>query len=412
MSDFTAIAGVSSTLRTLLLDRMQDWTDSPVLVTVAPPDVTLTGAAGRRVNLYLYQITENGYLKNQEIPGQGQPGAYGHPPLSLDLYYMVTAYGESDTGLEGDLHAQQILADAMRVLHDFPTITGELTITRPRAGVIDTPILNPSLQNEFERIKIILQPTTLEDFSKIWTALPETNFRRSVAYQVSVVQIESQRPRRLPKPVGEPPAAGPRVYAVPFLGPQIREVSLRRPGDPPDTERRIPYAAIGDTLIIRGRNLSSENTRVFLGEVDVTAQATTMEEDYIELNIPDHAALQPGPQTVKVVVDVVMDESGGSHINFTSNLGVFMLVPHINELVSDFEATPATLQVNGTRLYHDDLECMVLIRDTGIHSDSYTTSTATTIEFNLPESLASGDYPVRIRVNNFEDVNNLMLNIP
>jgi hypothetical protein len=201
MSDYRAIAGVSASLRNLLRNRME----GPVDVTIAPPDITINGIAGRRLNLYLYEINENGSLKNQEIPGHGHPAAYGHPPLSLNLSYLLTAHGDNEAAADADLVAQQILGDAMRVLHDFAIITPNLREdddpTRPR-------ILDPSLIGEFEQVKIILQPTNLEDFSKIWTALPQANFRRSVAYEVSVVQIESQRPRRFPRPVGEPPAGG------------------------------------------------------------------------------------------------------------------------------------------------------------------------------------------------------------
>src|SRR5712692_5477671 len=197
MSDFRAIAGVSSTLRTLLRDRMEDAVD----VTIAPPDVTVSGVSGRCLNLYLYQVTENGYLKNQEIPGHGHPGAYGHPPLSLDLHYLLTAHGSSETAMDADLEAQQILGDAMRVLHDLPIVADALKITRPAVGTVGDPILDPSLLSEFEQVKITLQPATLEDFSKLWTALPQANFRRAVAYQVSVVQIESQRLRRMAMPV-------------------------------------------------------------------------------------------------------------------------------------------------------------------------------------------------------------------
>ena len=31
--------------------------------------------------LFLYRVTENGQLQNQELPGSGSTGAYGHPPL-------------------------------------------------------------------------------------------------------------------------------------------------------------------------------------------------------------------------------------------------------------------------------------------------------------------------------------------
>src|SRR5690606_38855015 len=55
MSDHLAIAGVSRTLRTLLRDRMR----IPVPVTLAPPDVTITALNDRRVNLYLFKVSEN-----------------------------------------------------------------------------------------------------------------------------------------------------------------------------------------------------------------------------------------------------------------------------------------------------------------------------------------------------------------
>ena len=48
-------------------------------------------------------------------------------------------------------------------------------------------------------------PRGLEDLSNVWTSL-ELSYRLSVAYEVSVVQIESARPRRYPRPVQELPA--------------------------------------------------------------------------------------------------------------------------------------------------------------------------------------------------------------
>jgi hypothetical protein len=408
MSNFKAIAGVSTSLKTLLRDCMED----QVPVTIAPPDVKIDTFTGKRLNLYLYQVSENGYLKNQEIPGQGHPGAYGHPPLSLDLHYLITAYGSSETTADADLEAQQILGDAMRVLHDYAIITPDLheddNPTKPQ-------ILDTRLLSEFERIKITLQPMILEDFSKIWTALPQANFRRSVAYQVSVVQIESQRPRRFPRLVGEPPPAGPRIVAISFRSPHIQEICVRRAGDPPGMERPYPYARIGDTLIIRGRNISSETTRVVLGTVDATAQIAVLRDDSLEVSIPDNLIVQPGSLTVKVVLNVLMGEPPTPHMGFQSNMAVFMLVPHLAVLTPNLAATPRTLQLTGTRLFHPDLECLTLVGDEVIRSEEYTTKTPTTISFNLPDlpsHLGSGNYAVRVRVNGAESINDRILNIP
>ena len=63
----------------------------------------VSGVDGARVNLYLMQLFENAGLKNQEIPRQGHPGAYGHPPLSLNLRYLLTTYSAMETQPDADL---------------------------------------------------------------------------------------------------------------------------------------------------------------------------------------------------------------------------------------------------------------------------------------------------------------------
>src|SRR4051812_767620 len=114
MADQSALASVSSTLRALLLDRMAT---TSVAVTIAPPDQTFH-TSDPRVSLYLPQVPENAELKNQEIPLNRSSGAYGRPPLSLNLRYLMTTYSAQESP-DADLNAQRLLGDAMRVLHDF-----------------------------------------------------------------------------------------------------------------------------------------------------------------------------------------------------------------------------------------------------------------------------------------------------
>lgn len=396
MSDYRAIADVSSSLRALLLSQMEE----PVTVTIAPPDrvMTLDDLTGSRLNLYLYHISEDSTLKNQEILGQGHPGAYGHPPLSLNLHYLVTAYGDPETSPDADRQAQQILGDAMRVLHDFALLPHD--------------VLTPNLAGAFERVKVTLQPTNLDDLSKLWTALPEANFRRSVAYDVSVVQIESQRPRRFPRLVGEPPPAGPRMYALPFRSPQIQDILLQRQDEPLGQERRFAYARIGDTLILRGQNFVSDTTRVFLGAIDATAEILSLRNTRIDVTLPDHPQLQPGAQTVRVVQDVEMGDPPQPHLGFQSNLAVFVLIPHITALTPNLLTPPRTLQITGTRLFQSDQSNLTLVGDTVISAANYTTSSSTTIQFNLPEDMGSGSYRVRVRVSGAESLDDAILTIP
>src|SRR2546428_5348482 len=133
MADFHALGGVSATLRTLLIDRMEmpgGMATVPtakhvtVPITIGPPppvpkDADPPQPEAPRINLFLYRVTENGYLQNQEIPGRGAAGAYGHPPLSLNLHYLLTAYGNVKTNADAtpavfdELDAHFLLGSAM-----------------------------------------------------------------------------------------------------------------------------------------------------------------------------------------------------------------------------------------------------------------------------------------------------------
>src|SRR5438445_5722635 len=196
MADYRAVGAVGLSLRSLLRTQMDMPPDMPagiLSVPVAlgiPPNEGEDTPEGPLLNLFLYRLTENGALKNQDIPGH-ETGTYGQKPLAIDLHYLVTAYGSTGRGNDPpivDEHlAQWILGDAMRVLNDF--------------AIVPRTILDPVLGNEFESVKLTLEPLTLEDISKIWTALNRP-FRLSVAYCVTVVQIETQLPRTYPRPVG------------------------------------------------------------------------------------------------------------------------------------------------------------------------------------------------------------------
>jgi hypothetical protein len=244
--------------------------------------------------------------------------------------------------------------------------------------------------------------------SKLWTALPEANFRRSVGYQVSVVQIESRQDRRYPRPVGEPKEAGPRIYALAFHSPKIVDLRVIRQDDPQESVRPVPYARVGDTLVILGHSLSGEHSRVILGAVDATAQVTSLSDDRIDVVIPDDDGLQPGTHTVRLVRDVEMGEPPELHAGFQSNVAVFALVPQITGLDT---GTPGALTIHGTRLFQEGTECLTLLGDEVVPAGDYTNRAADEIAFAIPGGLGSGDHALRIRVNGTESIDDVALSI-
>lgn len=387
MSDFRAIGGVSSTLRTLLLDRMklpESLDIDKFSVTIGPPamqpkdDHTIEPP---RINLFLYQIIEDPFLKNQEIPRTGCGGAFISPPLSLNLHYMLTAYGsESEKSWVNQSLAHHLLGSAMRVLFDHPVITGDMRTTREITG---SPILAKSLQNQREMLKVTLFPLGLEDSMKIWTALMAP-CRPSVFYLVNLVQIESERPRSFPSLVGEPPHGGPRITAAAFRMPRIDELRVRRSDDPRGTEFRLPYARIEDTLLLLGSGFS-EPCRITAGDVQI--QPGRIREDLIEILLPDIPALNPGPRSIVFQGLVAIDKKESLRPAMQSNEAVFMLVPHLRSAAFEREQRPRSLSLTGTRLYAGGQQNLILIGNVPVPEWDIITRSSTEVNLALPEGL-------------------------
>ena len=437
MADYLAIQGVSRTLSTLLRDRME----REVAVTLAPPDVKVTGFDKPRVNLYLVQVMENAALKNQEIPGQGHPASYGNPPLSLDLRYLMTTHSDPDTNPDADLDCQALLGDAMRVLHDHPIVTDRLEITRSAAGTLGDPILDLGLLREFEKVRICLEPEPLDEITKIWSALPAANFRRSVLYRVSVVQIESNNVRRIARPV-----TTRRIFATTLHRPEIVDV-YRTPAPAGDVEGDVRVKLL-DQITIEGRNFIAEKAWVRLGDLDpirVTGHTalricTAIPDDIYPTDadhpairpIPPELLLQPGPLKVQVVTEHAVEaieggldpgESAKRPRQFRSNLGLLQLMPEISNISPAQGKSSALLSVSGKRLYGEDLRSHVLIGDALIEirrprepnlnfaGDPWTDPTPTKVEVPLdslenalPKPPPAGDeYLVHVQVNGVQN---------
>lgn len=405
MSNYAALGGVSRSLRTLLQDRMEipplpsGFPTVPVTIGTPHEDDDIDVP---RVNLFLYQVSENRFYKNQEIPGHGHPAAYGRPPLTLDLHYLVTAYGRTrETGAQfsDETLAQWLLGSALRVLHDYPVITEDL-----ENGDGD-PILDVSLLGEFEQVKLCLEPLSLEDATKVWTALT-LPYRLSAAYAVSVVQIESQGPRRYPKPVGPLPDAGPRVTAVTFSPPRIDQVRVRRQELPADARPSpVPYARIGDRLVLLGSAFVKDETLVRIGPVDVVPEADPgVSNERLEVSIPDDAELQPGAVPIRACRHVQLGEPPEDRPGFHSNLSVFMLVPRI----AGVAVAAGTVTITGSRLFQENRPCQTILGDVIIEAGEYDAASPTSLGFPLP-TLAPGTYTVRVRVNGAESIDDVSI---
>jgi len=349
-------------------------------VTVAPPDPELPESPTPRVNLFLYRVAENGFLKNQDIPGTGHPADFGNPPLSLDLHYLLTAYGDRK---DDESEAQEVLGDAMRVLHEYPVVTRKVRLRRDP----DQAVLDPSLQGELERIKLLLDPIGLEDLSKVWTALA-LPYRLSAAYKVSVVQIESRAPRRQALPVLDlPRGEAPRLHVVPYERPEISHLSPM-------------FAQVGDILLVQGTSLTSAR-RVQLGEIGIPVRP--LSDGRIEAAIPDDEQLRAGPATVEIVTEVPDLRQTG----FRSNAASLMVVPTIRSIAPVFGGPGTRVELEFAPPFRRADRGFLFVGDHGIRAHLPTGVESTRkLEFVIPDPLDQrippGTYPLRLRINGAE----------
>jgi hypothetical protein len=381
MSNALAIAATTMTLRSLL-------TGATANVTALTPDKARDGATADQLNLFLYQTLLSAAWRNADMPRQVRPGESGHPPLPLNLHYLITAYAEDEA------RAHQILGRAMSILHDH-MLLDELEIRQ--ATQADLP--DSDLHLQLERIRITPHPLSLEEISKLWSGF-QTQYRLSAAYEVAVVLIESTRPPRTPLPVLRqgPDDRGPKAQpaGAPFVGEVV----------PPNG---FPAAPLGSTLAIQGLNLVGELAVRFRHprlagpiELEPTPGASSGELLVtLPSGAPATADWAPGFMTVSVV-----SRPPGLPA-WSSNEAAFALAPAVTVAPSTAPAGNIDLTLTCMPRMRDGQRAHVLFGERQVAPESVTTpadpAQPTTLVFKL-SGVAAGEYVVRLRVDGADSI--------
>jgi Pvc16 N-terminal domain len=185
MADYTVLAEIGESLVRVLWQEIEPdpqvngLIDNINRISLESP-FELRDGDSVRLSIYLYRVVEDAYTKNQ-FPVSGNGGQLRKPPLTLDLFYLVTP-------LVGSPREQQIiLGKVMQVLYDRAILSGaDLTGT---------------LAVSAEEARVILNPVSLEETTRVWQAL-EMSYRLSVCYTVRVAMADS-RLERFIQPVVE-----------------------------------------------------------------------------------------------------------------------------------------------------------------------------------------------------------------
>jgi hypothetical protein len=196
MSSALAIASVTAVLKHVLENALVQQSAAlhmgDISLATLPPDRIPTGADERtQLNLHLYRLTPNTGRHRTGI-SSSHNRQQDHPPLALDLHYLLTAYGERD------LQAEIVLGFAIQCLYETPVLTREgirsslASISSRNGGSPVLQALSVSIfADQLEQIAIRPEFLSMEEMSKLWSSL-QTRARLSVTYQVSAVVIENR----------------------------------------------------------------------------------------------------------------------------------------------------------------------------------------------------------------------------
>lgn len=385
MSNAQAVAAVTVTLQAILFNGVTadpDLTDATV--TVQPLDRARGTNTANQLNLFLYQVLPDAAWRNMNIPTQVGPLETGTPPLALTMHYLLTAFGrDNDVTIPFGHH---LMGQAMSVLYDH-ALLGPDEIRAATA----VPLPASNLDRQIERVRITLQPLSLEEISKLWTGFA-TQYRLSVAYEVSVALIDSTQSKRAPLPVL---TRGPNDQGILSQGnlippfPSLDQVQL------PNNQ---PTAVLGDTLVLTGHNLDGTslgvqfNHSLFTASVEVAPLAGSTSTQ-VSVQIPNVPASWPaGFYSIAVLV-----QRPGETYRRTTNLLSFALAPKITIAPAVAPGPNVTYTVTCIPDVLPLQEATLLISDQEVVAAPHPTQTST-LTFNAL-NLSAGAYFVRLRVD-------------
>lgn len=396
MSNALAIAAVTAALRNLLNDPQSGLpADLPdATISTKPPDKaigsTLDGGSNQ-VNLFLYQTAANTAWRNMDMPRQVKPGELAKPPLAINLYYLLTAYGKNDD----DIASHRLLGRAMSILHDHPILS---------PAEIEAALPGADLHQQLESVRITPQPISLEEMTQLWGTF-QSQYRISAAYQVSVVLIESRHPVKAALPVLSRGSEDQGVSVAATPSPVLLEVR------PPN---RKPSAQPGDLLTIYGSELSQDELTLRFSHPELDGPIELLPEPgrtstEMQVQIPDTiiAPNMPGlwPAGFYTVTAVVQRPNLPP---WTTNALPFALAPRILS-ISPLTALQGdvTLTLTCVPQVRPEQQAVLLFGDRAVPLQSVSVPP----DLATPSSLAvlvadtlPGTYVLRLRVDGVDSV--------
>jgi len=401
MSTPLALATVTAVLQNFIQNSITDHDLAATLggsitVSAEPPDRIDNGASSPdRINLFLFQATENQGWRNVALPYRNAGGdRINNPPLALDLSYLLTAYGS------GPLHAEALLGLAMFVLHEMPVLTRDairaVTVAPPQPPLL-AGLQASELADQIEQIKVAPQVMSVEEISKIWSAL-QSQYRPTAVYKATVVLVESQSSVRPTLPV-----RARNLKVISFERPVIDLLQSQENNVAPIV-RDQPILA-GYNLVVDGQRLRGATTRVCIDALEIVPNDTDITAGRIVIALP--ATLQPGLHSVQVThpVDFETGLTSDPHRGIESNVAAFVLSPEITTPDPIAAARNTTLTLTIDPPVGRAQRATLLVGGGTISIPARPAAgpaTTATLDFPIPNDFTTGTQLLRVQIDGAE----------
>jgi hypothetical protein len=184
----TDLSLVTSSLVTLLTERVKLWYPTVIVLPQSPDK--LPNTTKNTLSFYLYHAREDAHYKNAQT--RGGSGTIERTPLSLCLYYVLTAHHYEEDEQTPDVFLEQkLMGYGLKALHDFPIVTDSTQIGA-------TTILDTALLEQDNSLQIIYRPVAPEESATFWNGDDQRLIRFSAFYEVRVVLLEPEPIVQLP----------------------------------------------------------------------------------------------------------------------------------------------------------------------------------------------------------------------
>jgi hypothetical protein len=395
MSDFFAVAGVTSVLKWILSNSLVATgvnTAFPAAATISAlsPDLVQTGINEvAQLNLFMYYASFNTSYRNSGLPSRDSSGTrLTNPPLALNLHYLVSGYGKAE------LDPEILLAWAMQQFHENPIISRQTIQASLAAMAADgsaTPemkaVAKTTLADQIELIKIAPESLSNEEINKLWMAF-NAHYRPTTSYQVSVVLIQETQAFKSNLPV------------------QTRNFRAL-PAQPPVIDNIVPGSvAPGNVLTITGRYFIGDSPADTLIAFD---DATPVPPDSIQgtaLRVTVPNTLQAGVRGIRVIRNVQFGVSTDPHKGFSSSPAQFMLMPTVTDASPVAITVATTLTLHVTPPVGRTQRCVLFVGDSALELDARTPTdppASTALKFNIPATFTHTNpataAPLRLQVD-------------